>query len=1035
MAAEPEIAGRQATAGGPFPAERVSFERIEYGKLCTSPDGPILPGVEAYPLVRSRTFPPAVEKLCRPWIAGIGPEMLARSPHGTVLRGVRAGGRLSTLACRLRRRPESGEGGGGRRYWLGRYLCSPAAPADPLTCFRALAEPLRGITPAEARVPGRLLTLSPAGRPEVDETARRFLEQALVFAMSGLPVGVTALQEETFFLWAAALWHLLPAPLRPLLSVGWEVHPEQTRGLSLSTSTQFHPTVAVFDPREERWTHPERVIEEPEQDRGEPRTAPFTQAHLVPGLMYAREAFRWTGGRPVLASPDLEFLAGFDYGLGGSAPTAGEVVDLRSPWCRERLRHAGLRCLDHARLQQLEAWLRDGRTAEPEGLAISTAKYFFPDAKQRLLTVGLAAQAEPALRDKGDRILWASLLEDREIAERLPSGPRHARARLLRALAFRDLRGVFQNLIDGDPAALAELPTVVQEWLESALESSLETGLAALPYHQQILTGAEIPEPYSRWAILRAAGVAVLLGTSGVPETVPALERLDALSLHSLATVFVYLLSQESPGPDGVIWLRSLEARDLERCRKGLLHLWEQPEVERAAHRERLVPWLQATGPFETADPLLQILFQGLPSEPSASWLARLAREIVEGGVPSSLEPAVAAIALRWWRFFSPSYRAGLEPWRRIVRHWPDEHLLGLAGWLPPSRSVPTIPPPRQIELDGGGLEILIRSFVNTYAQQQKAPRDLLARAAALLWNACRDSHPAAAAGAESVQLCLDLLQHQVPNHQPVKEARQAVVTLSSLARDEDIPWADLWTATAHGWQMLFLLDCAPWVDFEPSVEQLSALILYRKHLQQHLKSKEIHPTRRARFLVASWNFQEAPYSNRREHWRDEFSETPLWAAFRHVPHSRQGSLATAVNAYSGGDGDDDLRTLDFRRVKLALAYLGPYEKLQSTNPNVAYAAARKVAEEIVAPLLRERHLEQEQLETLLRPPGRRTPTRRFFGRSPSLRLATRSTTTPVSVAGHEIVVAPWFHDLIEKLQDFDCVEHLIAEVNREPAA
>lgn len=263
MAPEIEVDGRgirrDPLPDGPPSATGVpfSFDRIEYGKLCTSPDGPILPGVEAYPLVRSRSFQPAAEKLCRPWIVGIGREALARSAHGTVLRGVWAGNRVLTVACRLRRRPESGEGGTGRRYWLGRYLCSAQVAPDPLTCFLALGkEPLRGITPAAARAPGRPLSLPRADPPELGEGARSFLEQALVFVISGLPVGITALEEETFFRWVAALWNLLPGPLRPLLSAGWEVHPEETSRLSLSTSSQFSPLVAVFDPRQELWTPP-----------------------------------------------------------------------------------------------------------------------------------------------------------------------------------------------------------------------------------------------------------------------------------------------------------------------------------------------------------------------------------------------------------------------------------------------------------------------------------------------------------------------------------------------------------------------------------------------------------------------------------------------------------------------------------------------------------------------------------------------------------------------------------------------------------
>ncbi|HVR99885.1 MAG TPA: hypothetical protein VMW27_24890 [Thermoanaerobaculia bacterium] len=1035
MAAEPKTpyrgsADRPSRARG----EPFSFERIEYGKLCTSPSGPILPGVEAYPLIRSPGFPPAAEKLCRPRLLGIGSEMLSRSPHGTVLRGVWTEGRVLTVACRLRRRAESGEGGPGRRYWLGRYFCSPAVPPSPWTCFRALgAEPLRGITPAEAKSPGRPLSLPPAAGQKVDEQARRFLEQALVLAMSGLPVGITALEEETFFLWATALWHLLPGPLRPLLSVGWEVHPEQTQTLSLSTSTQFSPTVAVFDAHEERWTFPERVTEElPEQGQGEPRTVPFDQTHLVPGRMYMREAFRWSGGRPVLGPPDLGFLEGSDDGIRNSARPPHEVVDLGSSWCRERFRQVGLRCLDHARLRELGAWLRNGGDAAPEDLAVSTAKYFFPDAKQKVLTVGLAALAEPSSRDKGDRILWSSLLGDRGAASRIPPGGSNARARLLRALALRDLKEVFQRLAEDDPGPLADLPLEIQAHLESALEKSLETGPASLPFHRQILTRDEIPEPYQIWAIRRAAGLAVFLGTSGDREARRALESLDTLSKNPLATVFLYLLSGQAPGLGDLSWLRGLEPRDLERCRKGLLDLWEQAEVGRAARRERLIPWLRAVGPFEVASQLLEVLFKGPPTELSEAALQKLTQEIQEGGVPLSLEPVMAAIVLRWWRLFSGSFNKEYEFWKRIARHWPDEYLVGLADWLP-SRDVSEIRPPREIEMDGDSLEILIRAFPQTcskHSKQRKASDDLLARAAALLWSFCRYPRQTMPATAEAARLCASLLRHQLPENRPSPDTCTAVAVLSSRVRDEEVHWAGLWDDAAQGWQMLFLLECAPWVDFQPSVEQLSRLLRHRQELRQHLKRRGIHEGRQARFLVASWDFQGASYSEARQHWRDEFTQTPLWAAFRNLPHPRQGSLQQALEAYAGVDGDDDLGTLYVRRTRLATDYLKPYEKTLERSPDIAYRAARKVAEAVIVPILREGHLSQEQVEFLLRP-RRRVPAsqrRRFsLGKSLSLKFSTPAAVNPVQVNGREIVVAPWFYDLIEKVQSFDYVGELVA--------
>ena len=43
----------------------VAFERLEYGKLCTSHDGPIEPGVESYPLATSPGGAPRKRHLAR----------------------------------------------------------------------------------------------------------------------------------------------------------------------------------------------------------------------------------------------------------------------------------------------------------------------------------------------------------------------------------------------------------------------------------------------------------------------------------------------------------------------------------------------------------------------------------------------------------------------------------------------------------------------------------------------------------------------------------------------------------------------------------------------------------------------------------------------------------------------------------------------------------------------------------------------------------------------------------------------------------
>src|SRR4051812_16844698 len=103
-------------------------ERLEYGKICVSPEGPIEELAEHRRLGTSQNFPQEILSLCDPSVIGItsGPfDKLPEPPsnptdkefdyqrrHGTLLRPVILHNRGSVaLLCRIRSRPEDGEGG------------------------------------------------------------------------------------------------------------------------------------------------------------------------------------------------------------------------------------------------------------------------------------------------------------------------------------------------------------------------------------------------------------------------------------------------------------------------------------------------------------------------------------------------------------------------------------------------------------------------------------------------------------------------------------------------------------------------------------------------------------------------------------------------------------------------------------------------------------------------------------------------------------------------------------------------------------
>ena len=188
------------------------LERLEYGKPCESVGGPILKGTECRPLGLTAGWPGALTDICHPAALGIGSPLAAIAAadhfgHATVVRPVLVDGVIGQTAYRLRRRAEEGEGTGGRKYWLGRYLFSAQA-LGLSAAARALDEtPLVAFVDSEtqaAKVP------VPAAAPvrTFDEV---FLRSAISFCISGIPIGIhPPFDEDEFFAWASLLVSCLP---------------------------------------------------------------------------------------------------------------------------------------------------------------------------------------------------------------------------------------------------------------------------------------------------------------------------------------------------------------------------------------------------------------------------------------------------------------------------------------------------------------------------------------------------------------------------------------------------------------------------------------------------------------------------------------------------------------------------------------------------------------------------------------------------------------------------------------------------------
>jgi hypothetical protein len=1003
---------------------QVSFERLEYGKLCKSHDGPIEPRVESYPLATSPGFSSLVEPFCRPWLVGVGADLVPGAHHGTVLRCVRLQGLPVPLFCRLRQRPEGGEGAEGRRFWLGRYVY--AGSIDPLTGFNALeARPLRGITVQEARArQWAPISVPRSPRPDAPDLPG-FLPTALEHVLSGIPVGVSAApDEETFFRWAAALWYLLPPPLRPVFSVGWAVTPAQAQDLCFSWSPERAPTVALVDVDRGTWTAPDRV-EQHTGPSGEVRARAFQDELLVPGRMFLRESFDWTAGHPQLAglSPRLDHLRGFDYVIRGAETETSWVVDARAPWTWDRFRRPGMRSLDHARFQLVEHWLQDGVARDPAALCLSTKEFFFPDSRRRLLELGLGALETPAQRPRADQIVWRSLAEDpasHPLLDEIPLPEREAsRVRLLQALALGDLRQILDALANARELGGADdLPPVALERLQDALTQSLDDP-ALLDSHRHLLGTAQMAEPYRGWAMTAAIRLAVLLATARESGNSAALERLRKLASHPVLSTLRRLQKSEPPTTDDVQALGSLDSGAAALLGRRLLALWKHRDLDTRKVRETLCPWLQALGPPSTGDPLISLLARSPGARLTPEQRDTLAEEIRSDHVPPALQPRVAAVVLHEWVHFRSYHQADGQRsagWNTVLRQWAVPAVHALTDAVPGTGARPEVDP----EVDEALARLsLPSSFLDRrialHLQRRKDFR-LFGEVARLLWDLCERAvqHPGEVCAAD---LCRGLIRGELPKGDPTPPEEAKLDTAVRLASPHltSLPHG-LWERSTQGWQIRFVLEAAPRAGLQPTTEQLVALLPFRPWLRRHLDQDGIHPDRERTFSVASYSFHQMPYDPKQ--WRPAYEQSPLWAAFRGVPLSRQGDLRKALETYGVGDShfvQSLVRNATTYFQEIDFPYLEPEQQRD---------VLERLARAVIAPLMRDGGLSSSDASPLIAA-GNQNPRQR--GEVQFHEDAYNA----LDAADGGIVVATWFKPLLIRIWHRGCQNEMVKAIQR----
>jgi len=969
--------GHRAENDAPPAAQQVAdaaagpavFERLEYGKLCLSTAGRIVPGSEAYPLVRSPGFPKDLEPLCHPATIGFGDELPAGCPEGWLVRVAGGHGAIQLLACRLRRRPEDGERGEHRSFWRGRFL-GAAGPLDPWTCFQALrAEPLPALTVEDTRVTWPSVRVERRGMPGADPRLQSFLPEAVVHVVSAVPIGLApAISPEQLFHWAAALWALIPASLQAVFTAGWGVNPRHAPAINLSFTRGYPPGVAVFDLLEGRWQPP---TERERHGGGSQavRATPWHDSLLTPGRMYLREAFAWRAdGRPDLDDgAQLAYLA--DLAPDSIAAPAGtreagkpRLLDLRSPWMADRFVRPGVASLDHARLEVLARWLQAPDSPAPEGVCQAATDYFTAGARRQALALSVAAMA--AGNPQGERVIWQSLLGDPgsfELLDPTASPAFETRLLLLDALALGNAADALRILATAPPAALEEpLTEEPARRLEECLDGSLE-GNGLLPGHAEVLRQPSAPAPYRLWAERRAPELALALA---------ALPGASAVALRSLAR------QTEDPCARWIAdWRQGLPPRQgdlaasaglatelrsgLARC---LLADWQDLSAGRVAERrEALLPWLElgrCLDPGTAADPEWRISFEGPGLRLSPDERRELVVAIENGRAPVSLRPRIAAVVLCGWFFYGQDFSISIPGWADIVSNWPPEVRSALAadcrklgsGTISEEVSAAV----EALRLRSDQLEKIIdrhRRTSSAEVMQQIAP---------LLWEWCGRTDPESDLPPLAADLCREMARGNLPDGEASTDSATLAAFLArqtGFSKTHPDHLARLWVLAERAWQILMLLESAPAVDLLPSLLQLEALVPHRQQLARHLAMKGRDGRRQKRFEIATVDFHSLPYSAKAGKWRDEYGGSILWAAFSSVPFEKQGDLGLALDGYAGSGpahGRD--------RIRLAQAYLNHFHR----EPELR-AAVRRVAQGVVARMARECGLRQAEIQRLVR--------------------------------------------------------------------
>jgi hypothetical protein len=942
--------------------DSVLLERLEYGKLCLTPDGPVVDRtMEHRWLGQTRDFPPELRPLCAPAVIGVSAsehdELPRQCPHGTVLRpaGLR-GGAVPVLA-RVRTRPENGEGMESRHYTLARYLVAPRdGGIEPLSLFEAMG-PLRGMTEDEAGAlrpiavaPVSALFQRRLASEEARRQARSFAREALIYVMSGVPVGIAdRIAEEDFFALVTALWRLLPSRLRPYLSAGWGVSASLSGKLAVTYARQQADLCASFSRGTDgkwKWAPPREA-----RSHGKREREPFQREHVTAGAHYVSYVFGCEPySLPKIADFNEQSRAGelSEGRLPDGYDTLIKPLDFDDPAVAGLFIAPGLDARDRRLIGEWKQHLAVRADDGGDELAEPASDFAFSEGRREAFNLAREALSDDGRRAQADALLWRLVASgDPALSLEMQGGFGAARLRLFGAIGGGDPRELLEALRHAAAAGEAyRLPGGAREAMGRCLKSNLgELDTQCARLHGLLLR--EPPPDYLDWVEQHAFEIA-LAAMGLADEWAEALyQRIKSMADSRGVRTLLNWERGVEPEPEDEETFRNLDAEARHQSFDRLSIRWAEQGNDSAARRERLLPWLRLAWDGQAiSDPLLALVFE---KEPGADDLERLAAADRLREAPPSLSPQVARLVLRNSPRLLPRIRQDAEKWSPALRYWPADVSAALFPGSDFEAEVSTASGSERVWLAEGDEEAYVeagRLKFRAEELEQLIRSSPQPHPSVLRWywrwaKDCATTHPNPRT--PIVQVCKYILGLGAPPDGPdlecsdIARARQlaeaeadSLPELKSKAedawretddeiaklpeklselREKKIPEADRKTYLENaykriGGQMLVLLVFHPEVDFIPSARQLELLLNYRDVVKEHLNNKAaMHPNRFARFRLVTARPMELDYPGAgHAAWKDEYAACRFWIVFRGLPvkKQRKGTLGAALDFYAG---------------------------------------------------------------------------------------------------------------------------------------